>query len=196
VLETHPELHRKLTLIQVVVPSRRNIPMYQELKTEIEQLVSEINGQFTRSGWVPIHYIFRSLDRQELVAYYRTAEIALITPLKDGMNLISKEYCASNVEQSGSIILSEFAGAAAQMQENVFLVNPYNIGEVAEAIYQAVDMDPEKRKKRMVKLQGIVRKYNIYWWVNSFLNAAVGGKLDNFPRIKDYRPKIRFDPES
>jgi len=195
VLETHPELHRKLTLIQVVVPSRRKIPMYQELKTEIEQLVSEINGQFTRSGWVPIHYIFRSLDRKELVAYYRTAEIALITPLKDGMNLISKEYCASNVEQTGSIILSEFAGAAAQMQEHVLLVNPYNIGEVADAIYTATRMDRGKRKKNMIKLQQMVRKCDIYWWVNSFLKAAIEGKLNDFPRIQDYRPKITFDPE-
>lgn len=196
VLETHRELHRKLTLIQVVVPSRRNIPMYEELKTEIERLVSEINGEFTISGWVPIHYIFRTLDRKELLAYYRTAEVALITPLKDGMNLIAKEYCASDVEKSGSIILSEFAGAAAQMQENVILVNPYDISEVAEAIYDAATMDSKKRMKRMSKLKKIVKKYDIYWWVNSFLDAAIEGRLDNFPRIQDYMPKIKYDPDA
>ncbi len=183
-LSTHPELHRKLTLIQVLVPSRRNIPMYQELKLEIEQLVSEINGQYTRSGWVPIHYIYRSLSRKELLAYYRTAEIALITPLKDGMNLIAKEYCASNIEKTGSVILSEFAGAAAQMGENVLLVNPYNIDEVAGAIYTAITMDLKTRKNRMIKLQKSIQKYDIYWWLNSFLNAAMAVKLDKFPKLE------------
>jgi trehalose 6-phosphate synthase len=188
-LATHPELHRKVTLIQVVVPSRRNIPMYQELKLEIEQLVSEINGQYTRSGWVPIHYIYRSLPRQELLAYYRTGEIALITPLKDGMNLIAKEYCASNIEKSGSIILSEFAGAAAQMRENVILVNPYNIDEVSNAIYAAITMNLETRKNRMIRLQQSIQKYDIYWWLNSFLNAAMAVKIDKFPKLKRDKPR-------
>jgi len=192
VLENNPEFRRKLTMIQVVVPSRRKIPMYQELKTEIDRLVSEINGQFTISGWVPIHYIYRSLDRQELLSYYRTAEIALITPLKDGMNLIAKEYCASNIEQTGTVILSEFAGAAAQLQDGVLLVNPYNIEEVADAIYQAANMDSDERKRRMRKLQENVREHDIYWWVNSFLQAAKAGVLDNFPKMDDYNPKIDF----
>ena len=134
-LEKHPDLHRKITLVQVVVPSRRDIPVYEDLKIEIERMVGEINGRFTRSGWVPIHYIFRSFSRPELLAYYRTAEIALITPLKDGMNLVAKEYCASNTEQSGVLILSEFAGAASQLRKGAILVNPYNIEEVSDAIY-------------------------------------------------------------
>ncbi len=183
-LMSHPELHRKVTLIQVVVPSRRNIPMYQELKLDIEHLVSEINGEFTRSGWVPIHYIHRSLPRRELLAYYRTAEIALITPLKDGMNLIAKEYCASNIEKSGSVILSEFAGAASQMKNDVLLVNPYNIDEVADAIYSAINMNLKKRKKHMGRLQKSIQKHDIYWWLNSFLSAASAGKLDKYPRLK------------
>jgi trehalose 6-phosphate synthase len=182
-LEKHPELHRNITLVQVVVPSRRNIPVYEELKVEIERMVGEINGRFTRSGWVPIHYIFRSLSRPELLGYYRTAEIALITPLKDGMNLVAKEYCASNIEQSGVVILSEFAGAAPQMKKGAILVNPYNIEEVSAAIFDAWKMDLRERRSRMRKLQKLIRKHDIYWWVNSFLEASEAGRLDDFPTV-------------
>jgi len=115
-LRRYPDLHEKATFIQVVVPSRREISKYEALKVDIERLVGEINGEFTRSGWVPIHYIFRNLDRSELVAYYRTSEVAFITPLKDGMNLIAKEYCACKIEENGALVMSEFAGAAAQFR--------------------------------------------------------------------------------
>ncbi len=187
-LEKHPELHRKITLLQVVVPSRRNIPMYENLKIKIERMVGEINGRFTRSGWVPIHYIFRSLDRPELLAYYRTAEIALITPLKDGMNLVAKEYCASNIEQTGVLILSEFAGAAPQLKRGAILVNPYNIEEVSDAIFDAWRMDLRERRSRMKKLQSSVARNDIYRWVNSFLNASIAGNLDDFPPVGYMEP--------
>jgi len=189
-LERYPELRRKVTLVQVVVPSRRSIPMYQELKEEIERLVSEINGQFTRSGWVPIHYIHRLLSRAELLAYYRTAEMALITPLKDGMNLVAKEYCASSIEENSVLILSEFAGAVAQLQRGAILVNPYNIEEVADAIVEAYHMNSEEKKARMKKLRQKIRKYDIYWWVNSYLEAAIAKSLDNFPPLEDYMPRV------
>ncbi len=190
-LERYPELQRKVTLLQVVVPSRRNIPMYQDLKIEIDRLVSEVNGAFTTSGWVPIHYIYRSLSKTELLAYYRTAEIALITPLKDGMNLVAKEYCASNIEENGVLILSEFAGAVAQLQKGAIIVNPYDIEEVAAAIYRAYYMDEKEKKTRMRKMRYQVRRQDIYWWVNSYLEAAIARKLDNFPLLEDYSP--RFD---
>lgn len=189
-LERYPELRRKVTLLQVVVPSRRNIPMYQDLKIEIERLVSEVNGAFTTSGWVPIHYIYRSLSRTELLAYYRTAEIALITPLKDGMNLVAKEFCASNIEGNGVLILSEFAGAVAQLQKGAILVNPYDIEEVAAAIYKAYYMDEEERKMRMKKMRAQVKRQDIYWWVNSYLEAAIARHLDNFPLLEDYVPRL------
>ena len=192
-LERYPDLRRKVTLLQVVVPSRRNIPMYQDLKIEIDRLVSEVNGAFTTSGWVPIHYIYRSLSRTELLAYYRTAEIALITPLKDGMNLVAKEYCASNIEENGVLILSEFAGAVAQLQKGAVLVNPYDIEEVAAAIYKAFYMDEKERKKRMKKLRAKVKRQDIYWWVNSYLNAAIARHLDNFRLLEDYIPRLDED---
>ena len=179
-----------MTLLQVVVPSRRNIPMYQDLKIEIERLVSEVNGAFTTSGWVPIHYIYRSLSKTELLAYYRTAEIALITPLKDGMNLVAKEFCAANIEENGVLILSEFAGAVAQLQKGAIIVNPYDIEEVAAAIYRAFYMDEKERKARMKKMRSNVRRQDIYWWVNSYLEAAIARHIDNFPRLEEYIPRL------
>lgn len=170
-LARHPELHGQITFVQVVIPSRTDILEYAELKTEIEQLVGEINGQFTQPGWVPIHYLFRSMDRNELLSYYRAADIALITPLKDGMNLVAKEYCASSVE-TGVLILSEFAGAAPQFENGALLVNPYDLIGVADAIYEAWAMPEEERRRRLKELRRVVAEQDIYWWVNSFLEAG------------------------
>lgn len=187
-LERYPKLRGKMTLLQVVVPSRRSIPMYNDLKIEIDRLVSEVNGAFTMSGWVPIHYIYRSLSKRELLAYYRTAEIALITPLKDGMNLVAKEFCASNIEENGVLILSEFAGAAAQLQRGAIIVNPHDIEEISAAIYKAYSMSKEEKRERMRKMRQIVRKQDIFWWVNSYLEAGIAGNLDSFPPMEEYIP--------
>ncbi len=177
----YPELRRNVTFIQVVVPSRKDIPRYNELKVEIDRMVGDINGEFTQSGWVPIQYIFRNLERTELLAYYRTAEIALLTPLKDGMNLIAKEYCAANVDENGVLILSEFAGAAAQLHKGALLVNPFHIEDIADKIFLAYKMDREERQRRMRILRRSVREYNIFWWVDSFLRAAIAKDLGDFP---------------
>ena len=189
-LQRFPELHHRTTLIQVVVPSREDIPKYNDLKMEMERLVGEINGQFTQSGWVPIHYIFRNLSRTELLADYRACEIALITPLKDGMNLVAKEFCAAAQENNSVLILSEFAGAAAQLQKGALLVNPYNVEEVAETIQRAITMGPEERRARMHKLKRFVREHDIFWWVDSFLRAAIAKDLSNFPVPEEYVPHI------
>lgn len=195
-LRRYPELREKVTMIQVVVPSRRGIPKYADLKTEIERLVGEINGEFTSSGWVPIHYMFRSLDREELLAYYRTSEIALVTPLKDGMNLVAKEFCACSVEENSVLILSEFAGAAAEFQKYALLVNPHDIEGIADAIHQAFHMDAEERKSRMRELRRVVRRHNIFWWVESFLKAAFAKDLSDFPLINDYVPHDIVESET
>ncbi|MFZ0429957.1 MAG: trehalose-6-phosphate synthase [Acidobacteriota bacterium] len=187
----YPELHGKISLVQVVVPSRTGVPEYQELQSEIEQLVGAINGQFTRSGWVPIHYIFRTLDRTELLGYYRACEIALITPLKDGMNLIAKEYCASQTHNDGVLILSEFAGAASQLQTGAILVNPYHIRQVANAIYTAFKMEEYERKSRMRRLRQAVRRQDVFWWVDSVLKAAISKDLEDFPVLEEYMPRVR-----
>jgi len=190
----YPDLRGHVTLMQVVVPSRAQIPAYQDLKAHIDRLVGEINGQFTRSGWVPIHYLYRSLTREELVAYYLTSEIALITPLKDGMNLVSKEYCACNRQGNGLLILSEFAGAAAQLRKGALLVNPYDVEGVADAVHTAFHMSPGERKSRMVRLRDVVRRSDIFWWVDMFLQAALTKRLVDFPEVEEYLPVI--EPEA
>lgn len=171
-LARFPELHRQVTLVQVVVPSREDIPKYKDLKLEIEQLVSEINGQYTLSGWVPVHFLYRSLDKPELLAYYRAAHIALITPLKDGMNLVAKEYCACSVDDDGVLILSEFAGAASQLNRGAILVNPNDSEGVAEAVHQAFTMTPRERRARMRRLRAAVKSGDIMHWADRFFRST------------------------
>lgn len=184
-LHRFPDLRGKVSLVEVVSPSRADIPEYRRLKVEIERLVGQINGKFTQPGWIPVHYIYRSLGRRELVVYYRAADVALITPLKDGMNLIAKEYCASNVDADGVIILSEFAGAASQLRRHALLVNPYDIESVANAIHRACSMSEAERQLRMTRLRQSIATKDVFRWVDSFLGvagAAEIGRLEPIPR--------------
>lgn len=174
-LERYPDLHKKVTLFQVVVPSREMVPQYQDLKAEIEQMVTQINGQFTAPGWVPIHYVFRHVQRAELLAWYRVADMALVTPLKDGMNLVAKEYCACQLDGNGVLVLSEFAGAAEQLGRWAVLVNPYDIDCVADAIKLAAVMTPAERRPAMEKLRRNIRTQDVHWWVSQFLRVCGAG---------------------
>jgi trehalose 6-phosphate synthase len=122
--------------------------------------------------------MFRNLERDEVLAYYRAADIALVTPLRDGMNLVAKEYCAANGDNNGVLILSEFAGAATQLRAGALVVNPHDIEGVANAIYQAYSMSPSERQSRMRRLRQSVAKRDIFWWVNFFLWAATTHSLD------------------
>ena len=173
VLHRWPNLRGRISLIQVVVPSRVDIPEYDELKSTIEQLVGRINGEFMKpGGWVPVWYVYGHLTPTELVAYYRAADVALITPLRDGMNLVAKEYCASNIDEDGVLILSEFAGAAAQLRRGALLVNPYDIEGVADAIRIACSMEAPERRARMRRLRHSIKRHDVFWWVDAFLDAA------------------------
>jgi trehalose 6-phosphate synthase/phosphatase len=187
-LRRFPEWHRRVTLFQVLVPSREDILRYQNQKIEIEQLVGEINGQFTRSGWVPIHYLYRSLEPERLLAYYQAADVALVTPLKDGMNLVAKEYCAARVDEAGVLVLSEFAGAAPQLQRGAFLVNPFDTEGVADALARALSLSAGEQRTRMHRLRRTVREYDIYHWLDEFLDAAVSKELADFPLREEYVP--------
>jgi trehalose 6-phosphate synthase/phosphatase len=170
-LERYPDLKEKITLVLIVVPSRTNVHEYQMMKSHIDEMVGRISSRFNRHGWVPIHYIYSTLSRTELLGYYRAAEIALLTPLKDGMNLVAKEYCASCVDNVGMLILSEFAGAADQLKKGAILVNPYNIEEVADSIYRAYYTDIEEQQLRMKIMRGDVRRYNVFRWVDQFISS-------------------------
>ena len=184
-----PELAGQVTLFQVVLPSREDIPRYQRQKVEIERLVGEINGQFTRSGWVPIHYIYRNLEWPRLPAYYLAADIALVTPLKDGMNLVGKEYCATRIDGGGALILSEFAGAAAQLRTGAWLVNPYDIEGVADALARVLRAGRREQRARMRRMRRAVADYDIYRWVDAFLEAAISRDLHDFPIQEEYLPE-------
>ncbi len=171
-LERFPELREHVTLMQVVVPSRTAIGEYQELKAEIEMLVSDVNGRFTVPGWVPVHYLYRSFDRDELIAMYRAADVMAVTSLRDGMNLVAKEYCACRVLNDGVLILSEFAGTAATMHRGAILVNPHDREGMAQAIHNALMMSEQEQKMRMRGLRRGVRVYDVYWWLETFLRAS------------------------
>jgi len=172
-LRRFPELRHRVTLLQVVVPSREDIPNYKELRREVELLVSQINGEFTESGWVPIHYMHRSLTRKQLLTYYRAADSLLVTSLKDGMNLVAKEFCAAQVDGCGVAIISEFTGAAAEMQHGALVINPNDLAGIAEAIHRACVMPVEEKRARMRLLRDIIRTYNVQSWADAFLSAAV-----------------------
>jgi trehalose 6-phosphate synthase len=182
-LERYPELRERVSFIQVVVPSREDIPQYRDLKIEIERLVGKINGGFVHpGGWVPVWYVYRNLTRLDLLAYYRAADIALVTPFKDGMNLVAKEYCACSIEEDCALILSEFAGAAAQLAKGALLVNPYDVEGVADAIHRAYHMDQRERQARMRQMRRSIRAQDVFWWVDSFLRAAITKDLRAFPQ--------------
>lgn len=170
-LEKYPDLQRQISLLQVVVPSRTLVPDYQNLKEVLDGLAGRINARFSHQGWVPIHYVFRSLDRVQLLAHYRSCEIALISPLRDGMNLVAKEYCASSVDGNSVLILSEFAGAADQLGSGALLVNPYDIEATADAIYRAFTMPLEKRQRRMKLLRHQIRRTDVHRWVEWFMGS-------------------------
>jgi alpha,alpha-trehalose-phosphate synthase [UDP-forming] len=138
-LERQPELEGKVSLVQISVPSREDVDEYQEIRRRVEELVGRINGRFGRAGWQPVHYVYRSVPFDELIGAYLAADVMLVTPLRDGMNLVAKEYCATRLDDSGVLILSEFAGAAERLNE-ALIVNPYDLDSLAETIGEAVTM--------------------------------------------------------
>ena len=171
-LELHPEHRESVTFLQLAVPSRSQVAEYRELKREIDELVGRVNGRFATASWSPIRYLYRTVPKDRLAALYRDADVALVTPLRDGMNLVAKEYVACQVKDPGVLILSRLAGAAETMREALF-VNPYNIDETAAAVHRALEMDEEERGSRMAALRRRERRDDVNAWVQSFLDAAV-----------------------
>lgn len=170
-LREYPEFRRKFTLIQVVVPSRENIQRYQELLSNLERLVSSVNGELAEPGWTPIQYMHRAIPKQELLALYRAADIALITPLKDGMNLVAKEYCASHTDNQGVLILSEFAGARPELRTGALIVHPYDETGIASALKQAMEMEPAESRRRMLRMRQQIRHSDILAWRDRAFHA-------------------------
>jgi trehalose 6-phosphate synthase/phosphatase len=170
-LEKHPEHREKVTLLQIGVPSRHQVAEYRNLKRTIEELVGRVNGRFGTADWSPIRYLYQGLSHDRLAPLYRDAEIALVTPLRDGMNLVAKEFVACQVADPGVLVLSHLAGAAETMREAI-LVNPYDIEKSADRLHRALQMPLEERESRMQALRARERKTDVHAWVGSFLRAA------------------------
>ncbi|MBA2664679.1 MAG: trehalose-6-phosphate synthase [Bradymonadaceae bacterium] len=177
-LDRYAELLEQVVLFQLVIPSRENVPEYRALKRELDRLVGRINGRFSTPSWQPIRYLYNTVSPPDLCALYRLASAALVTPLRDGMNLVAKEYCACQVEERGVLVLSEFAGAAAQLGEGAVLVNPYDIDATAGAIYTAVTMADDERRRRMRALRRRIKGSDVFWWAKRFVDAALEPTLE------------------
>ncbi len=167
-LEQHPHYVDELVYIQIVVPSRETVGAYANLKEDLDRLVGQINGQFSRTGQVPIHYIYRSLDALELYAHYAAADVALVTPLRDGMNLVALEYIASRTDENGVLVLSEFAGAAEHLGQ-AYLVNPYDVESVATELARALSAPADELRSRMRALREAVALLDVHAWADRFL---------------------------
>ena len=171
-LEKYPEYLGKVTLIMLCVPSRANVRQYQKMKKEIDELVGRINGKYSKINWTPIWYFYRSMPFENLIDLYSSSDVALITPIRDGMNLVAKEYIASRINKKGVLILSEMAGAAKEMSE-ALVINPNNNEEIAKALHEALTMPEEEQIERNIMLQDRLKRYNIDKWATDFMNALV-----------------------
>lgn len=168
-LKQNPKYHAKVQLILVAVPSREDVKAYQNLRQTIEQKISRINGEFSTVGWTPISYRYQSLPFNEFSALYAKADVMLVTPLRDGMNLVAKEYVATHHKSDGVLILSEMAGAASELVEAI-QVNPNNIQSVANAVMQALEMSSKEQKDRMKAMQKRISTYTVTKWAEDYIN--------------------------
>jgi trehalose 6-phosphate synthase len=162
--------NRDVALVQVATPSRLRVAQYRQLRERVEREVGRINGEYGEVGLAPVQYLFRSYDREELLALYLAADVMLVTPLRDGMNLVAKEYVSARPDLAGSLVLSEFAGAAAELKQ-AYLVNPYDIGGVKDAILAALQVDERTAARRMRAMRRHVSTHDVSHWATEFLHA-------------------------
>ena len=167
-LDRHPSWRGHVRLVQIAVPSREGVEEYRLFRREVERHVSRINGRFGTPEWTPIQYIHRSIDQDELLSLYRAADVMLVTPLRDGMNLVAKEFVASRSDEEGALVLSEFAGAADELPD-ALLVNPYDVDGTAEQIHHALSLEGSERRRRMRAMRAQVLEHHVHEWAASFL---------------------------
>jgi len=168
-LGSHPGWINKVSLVMILVPSRDSVDRYNDLKIRIDETIGSINGTFSQPGWIPIHYFYRNFTFDELTALYHVSDVALITPLRDGMNLVAKEFVAAKAGKPGVLVLSEMAGAAIELTEAI-MVNPNNSGEIAEALNRALLIPVREQKERLRKMQKTLRKYDVRKWAGDFID--------------------------
>jgi len=172
----HPEFQEKVSLLQIAPPSREDVVSYQDIRKQLDALSGHINGEFATVHWVPLRYVNRGYDRTSLAGMFRAARVGLVTPLRDGMNLVAKEYVAAqDPYDPGVLILSKFAGAAEQMTQ-ALLVNPFSPEELADALERALRMPLDERKERHRALLESVEQQDVHWWLRRFLDALEKGE--------------------
>lgn len=172
-LENHPKLRGRVVLLNIVTPAAPGMEVYEALRTEVDEAVGHINGRFATLDWTPIRYFFRSLPYEDVVAHYAASDVAWIAPLRDGLNLVAKEYVATVAAHSGrgTLLLSEFAGAAVELH-GALLTNAYDVADMERALFHAVTLPEQEREQRMRRLAGIVRNGNVRAWGEEFLAAV------------------------
>ena len=170
-LQRYPDTHNSATLIQIASPSREDVSAYTDILHELESLCGSINGNFGELDWMPVRYMHRTVARARLPGLYRASRVALVTPLRDGMNLVAKEFIAAQDPQDpGVLVLSRFAGAAEQLRD-ALLVNPYDVEGTANAIHMALQMPLEERRARYQSLMASIREFDVHWWCDTFLDT-------------------------
>ena len=177
-LENNPEYRGKVSLVMVVVPSRDSVDRYADLKTKIDEMIGSLNGLYSSLYWSPVYYFYRGFPFEELMALYHIANFALVTPVRDGMNLVAKEYIAVKRNVPGMLILSEMAGAAIELKQAI-IINPNNIDEIEEALLEALKMPEEEKKMRMEMMRKTLSKQTIYKWAHDFTEELASIKEIN-----------------
>jgi trehalose 6-phosphate synthase/phosphatase len=186
-LRREPALRGRVRLVQVAVPSRENVGAYRELRDEVDALVGRLHGEFATPTWAPVLYLHRGLAPEEVAALYRAADVLLVTPLRDGMNLVAKEFVAARTDGDGVLVLSEFAGAAAELSE-ALLVNPYDLEATAAALARALAMEPEERRARMAALRARVTGFDVHRWARSFVERLASACAAAEPALRPSPP--------
>jgi trehalose 6-phosphate synthase/phosphatase len=171
-LTLFPAWRGKVVMMLIVAPSRRNINDYQLMKRQIDEWVGRINGDHSTYNWTPVIYQYRQLDFPELCALYGASDVGLITPLKDGMNLISKEFVASHMDDEGVLVLSEMTGAIQELSEAIPL-NPFKVGEIVQALLKALTMRKEELLSRNKKMNKKLDEYDVFAWANEIMSATI-----------------------
>jgi trehalose 6-phosphate synthase/phosphatase len=169
-LEENPAYHERVSLVQIAVPSRTRVPEYRMLAHQVEETVARIVARFATQRWLPVRYLYKQYNPEVLVAYYLAADVALVTPLADGMNLVAKEYVATHADGRGVLILSEKAGAALELKD-ALLVDPYDLEQVAHELKHALEIEPEEQARRMAAMRAAVQKNTLTQWSQAFLQA-------------------------